>query len=135
MTPAAISNPAETIVLSPSFRLPIGLGTIAIALYWVNLWAALIVGVFAIFLSIQAVILSFHFTSTAFELYRGKKQLRCFPYAQWINWQIFVEPVPILFYFKETQSIHFLPIVFNAKQLKSALTQHCPKTDLPAAQQ
>ena len=135
MTTPTRSKPEETVVLSPSFRLPMALGVIAIALYWVSLWMAIPVGIFAIFLGIQAIILNFHFTPVAFELYRGQQQLRCFPYDQWLNWEIFFEPIPILFYFRETQSIHFLPIVFNGKQLKSALTQRCPKTDLPAAQQ
>lgn len=129
------TEPESTVVLSPSFRLPLGLGAIAIALSWVSLWAAIPVGLFGIFLGIQAAILKLHFTDLAFELYRGQTQLRRFPYDQWINWEIFFEPIPILFYFKETQSIHFLPIVFNPRQLKSALSERCPKTDLPAAQQ
>ena len=111
------------------------LGVIAIALYWISLWAAIPVGLFAIFLGIQAAWLRLHFTRVAFELYRGKTQLRSFPYDQWINWEIFFGAVPILFYFKEIQSIHFLPILFNPGQLKSVLMERCPKTDLPAAQQ
>ena len=110
-----------------------GLGGIAIALYFVSLWAALPVGVFAIFLAIQAATLRIHFSAVALELYRGEKQLRYFPYEQWMHWEIFFGPVPILFYFKEIRSIHFLPILFNPGQLKLALEQYCPKAD-PAAQ-
>ncbi len=123
-----------TAILSPSFGLPIGLGAIAIALYWVSLWAALPVGLFAIFLAVQAATLRLHFTAVALELYRGEKQLRYFPYDQWVHWEIFFGPIPILFYFKEIRSIHFLPILFNPTQLKAALAQRCPKRDAAAQQ-
>lgn len=130
-----MSSPEKTdsIILAPSFNLPVGLGIIAIALYWVSLWAALPVGLFAVFLAIQAVILRIHFTPVALELYRGEKQLRYFPYDQWTSWEIFFGPVPILFYFREIRSIHFLPIIFSPSQLKDALVKYCPKSD-PAAQ-
>ena len=124
-----------TTILVPSYILPLALVAIGVGLYWVSLWAAIPVGLFGIFLAIQATILRMHFTDTAFELYRGKEQIRSFPYKDWLNWEIYFGPVPILFYFKEIKSIHFLPIVFNAGQLKAALVQHCPKTDNAAPQQ
>lgn len=131
MTPSKDTD--EVVILSPSFAIPIGLGAIAVPLYWVSLWAAVPVGLFAVFLAIQAATLRLHFSSVALELYRGEKQLRYFPYDQWTHWEIFFGPVPILFYFREIRSIHFLPILFNSGQLKSALATYCPKSD-PAAQ-
>lgn len=129
------TNSSTTTILAPSYALPIGLVALGGALALVSLWAAIPVGLFGVFLGIQATILRMHFTDVALELYRGKQQLRNFPYEEWQNWEIYFGPVPILFYFKEIRSIHFLPIVFNARQLKDALEQHCPKTNNAAPQQ
>jgi len=49
--------------------------------------------------------------------YYCEKLIRRFP-QEWQNWQIFWPGVPILFYFKEVKSIHFLPILFDPKTLK-----------------
>ncbi|HBB34665.1 MAG TPA: DUF3119 domain-containing protein, partial [Cyanobacteria bacterium UBA9273] len=43
------------------------------------------------------------------------------------NWRIFWPQLPILFYFKEIKSIHFLPILFDPKQLNTCLEQRCPR--------
>ena len=129
LTTTETSSPT---ILSPSYWLPLGLVVLGVGLYWVSLWAAIPVGLFGIFLGIQATILRIHFTNSAFELYRGTTQIRQFPYEEWQNWEIYFGPVPILFYFKEIRSIHFLPIVFNSGQLKDALERHCPKTNFAA---
>jgi hypothetical protein len=83
------------------------------------------VGLFGVFLGIQALTLRLRFTETALDIYRGEKQIRQFPYAAWEHWEIFWAPVPILFYFREVKSIHFLPIIFSPSQLRSALETHC----------
>jgi Protein of unknown function (DUF3119) len=75
----------------------------------------------------QSVIISLKFTATDLEVYRGDKLIRSFPYQEWENWRIFWNPVPILFYFKEIKSIHFLPIIFDPKTLKICLEQRCPR--------
>ena len=124
---AEVSSSTPTIVLAPSFRVPIGLGAIALALGFINVWVGLPVGVLAFFLAIQAAWLRVHFTATAFDLYRGQALIRSFPYDQWIHWEIFWFPVPILLYFKEIRSIHFLPILFDPQQLKQSLQNHCPR--------
>ncbi len=82
---------------------------------------------FGLFLLIQTVILRFEFTETAFDLYRGDRLIRRFPYQDWQNWRIFWSPIPILFYFKEVKSIHFMPIVFDAAMLRLCLEKHCPR--------
>ena len=58
---------------------------------------------------------------------RSDKLIRSFPYSEWLNWEIFWSPVPVLFYFKEVNSIHFLPIIFDAKTLRSCLEQYYPR--------
>lgn len=123
-------------VLAPSYRLPLGLGAIALGLAWLNLWWGLGIGLFAVFLAIQAATLRVHFTAEALDLYRGEQRLRHFPYADWLHWEIFWQPCPILFYFKEVNSIHFLPILFDPSQLRDCATANCshlsgntPKSD------
>jgi hypothetical protein len=99
---------------------------IAIALLLVQPWASLPIGLFGLFLLFQTVTLRLQFTETDLDVYRSGQLIRRFPYAEWQNWRIFWEPVPILFYFKEVKSIHFLPIIFNPKTLKACLEKHCP---------
>ena len=40
---------------------------------------------------------------------------------QWLSWRLFAPWLPGLFYFRETQSIHFLPILFSPKELREQL--------------
>lgn len=115
----------DSVILAPSYRLPLVLGAIALGIAYWTLWVAIPIGVFAIFLGIQATILRAHFTATAFDLYRGNTLIRSFPYQEWLNWEIFWPPVPILFYFREVRNIHFLPILFDPVQLKLSLEQNC----------
>jgi len=111
--------------LAPSYRIPLALVGLAIPLAVVNPWLGGGVALFGVFLLIQAITLRLHFTETALDIYRGDQQIRQFPYAEWEHWEIFWSPVPILFYFREVKSIHFLPIIFSPSQLRTALETHC----------
>jgi len=119
-----ISN--SVVELSPSYTIPLVLVGMAIALLFVQLWASLPIGLFGLFLMFQTVTLRLQFTETDLDVYRSGQLIRRFPYTEWQNWRIFLEPVPILFYFKEVKSIHFLPIIFSPKTLKACLEKHCP---------
>jgi Protein of unknown function (DUF3119) len=123
---------SETVELAPSFAIPIALGLAAIPLFLLNPWVSGAIALFALFLLIQTATLRLCFTATALDIYRGESLLRNFPYADWQNWEIFWFKVPILFYFKEVKSIHFLPILFDAKVLRTCLEQRCP-IDRPVA--
>lgn len=123
-SPTARSSPPVT-ELAPSYRIPLALVGLAVPLAVVNPWLGGIVGLFGVFLGIQAITLRLQFTNTALDIYRGEKQIRQFPYAEWEHWEIFWSPVPILFYFREVKSIHFLPIIFSPSQLRTALDAHC----------
>jgi len=98
----------------------------AIPVFLVQAWVGGAIAIFGLFLMFQAATLRLQFTETALDIYRGKTLIRRFPYQEWQNWQIFWSPVPILFYFKEVKSIHFLPIIFDPKMLKTCLEQRCP---------
>lgn len=125
MTSAASSR--QTVELAPSYKLPIALVVCSLPLLFVQIWVSLVIAVLGLFLMFQAATIRLQFTDTALDLYRGESLLRRFPYQDWQNWRIFWQPVPILFYFKEVKSIHFLPILFDPKMLQNCLEQHCPK--------
>ena len=120
MTPTASTSP-DTIELAPSYSLPIALMALAVPLLLVKIWVGLVMSLFGVFLLIQAATLRLRFTATDLDIYRGETMIRRFPYLEWQNWQIFWPAVPILFYFKEVNSIHFLPILFDPKALKETL--------------
>lgn len=111
--------------LAPSYRIPLVLMGFAIPLIFVRLWLAAIVGLFGVFLLVQALTLTLRFTESALDIYRGEKLIRHFPYGEWEYWEIFWSRVPILFYFREVNSIHFLPIIFSPVQLRQCLETHC----------
>ena len=123
-----ISTPqsAATVQLAPSYTLPIAIVIAAIPLFLFQVWFGLICGLFGLFLMIQAATLRLQLGDIALDIYRGETLIRCFPYAEWQTWRIFWPSVPILFYFKEVKSIHFLPILFDPKMLKSCLEQRFP---------
>lgn len=123
-----ISTPqsAATVQLAPSYTLPIAIVIAAIPLFLFQVWVGLICGLFGLFLMIQAATLRLQLGDIALDIYRGETLIRCFPYAEWQTWRIFWPSVPILFYFKEVKSIHFLPILFDPKMLKSELEQRFP---------
>lgn len=116
-----------TVQLAPSYAIPLTLVAIAIPLLLVQPWIAGVIALFGLFLLFQTATLRLVFTETDLDVYRGETQIRRFPYREWQNWRIFWPGVPILFYFREVKSIHFLPILFNAKMLKTCLEQRCPR--------
>ncbi len=128
MTSAASpSTPTQTIELSPSYTLPLVLIFAALPLLLLQIWASLVVALFGLFLLFQAATIRLQFTETALDIYRSETMIRRFPYQDWQNWRIFWSAVPVLFYFKEVKSIHFLPILFDPKTLKNCLEQRCPR--------
>lgn len=120
-SPAATNLSEQTIELSPSYRLPITLLLVGIPLGLIKVWVGFAIALLGVFLLFQAATIRLRFTPTDLDLYRGERLLRRFPYANWQNWQIFWSPIPILFYFKEINSIHFLPILFDPKTLQACL--------------
>lgn len=118
---------SQTVELAPSYNLPIALVIIAIPLIFVQPWLSLAIALFGLFLLFQALTIRLQFTATDLDVYRSQTLIRRFPYAEWQNWRIFWPPVPILFYFKEIKSIHFVPVLFDPKTLQACLDQRCPK--------
>jgi len=120
------TDSASTVQLAPSYKIPLVLVIAAIPLLLIQVWVGGIVALFGLFLMFQAATLRLQFTETALDISRGETLIRRFPYQEWQNWRIFWPTVPILFYFKEVKSIHFLPIIFDPTTLKTCLEQRCP---------
>jgi hypothetical protein len=126
-TPSTLNS--ETVELAPSYRIAIAVIALGLAIAAVQLIVGAVVALFGVFLLIQTVLLRLRFTQEALNVYRGETLIRSFPYSEWSHWEIFWQPVPILFYFREVKSIHFLPIIFDAKMLEACLTARCPRLE------
>lgn len=123
---SSIPTPAATIELAPRYDISIVLVLLALPLLFVQVWVGGVIGLLGLFLLVQTVMLRLRFSETALELYRGERCLRQFPYQDWQNWRIFWPKLPVLLYFREVNSIHFLPVLFDAKMLRTCLEQRCP---------
>lgn len=126
VTPAPATP--QTVELQPSYVLPIALILLALPLFVIQVWLGGAIALFGSFLLIQAATLRLRFTETDLDIFRGETMIRRFPYADWQNWRIFWTATPILFYFKEVNSIHFLPILFDPKMLQTCLETKIPLT-------
>lgn len=122
----AVPNSTPTVELTPRYTLPIVLMIAAAPILIIQPWISLAIALFGLFLLFQTVTLRLRFTETALDIYRVETQIRHFPYQDWQNWQIFWPRFPILLYFREVKSIHFLPILFDPIGLQNCLEQRCP---------
>ena len=119
------SNAAEASTeLNPSYSVALGVVGLGLPIALIQPWVSLIVVLFGVFLLFQTVALRLVFTATDLDVYRGEALIRRFPYQDWQNWRIFWGPFPVLFYFKEVKSIHFLPMLFSPVMLRECLAQH-----------
>jgi Protein of unknown function (DUF3119) len=121
------SNSLTDLELAPNYAIAIVLIAVALPLTWWQLWVGLPLLAFALFLLVQTNGIRLKFTALSLVVSRFGKEIRSFPYAEWEDWQIFWPPLPILFYFREVNSIHFLPMLFDPQQLRTCLEQHCPR--------
>ncbi|MBW4688946.1 MAG: DUF3119 family protein [Komarekiella atlantica HA4396-MV6] len=127
VTSSFAPDSTSTVELKPSYNIPVVLAIAAIPMLILQPWVGVALALFGLFLMFQALTLRLQFTTTDLDIYRGEKLIRRFPYQEWQNWRIFWNGVPILLYFKETKSIHFLPILFDPNALKTCLEQRCPR--------
>ena len=95
-------------------------------------WPTLVVALFGLFLLIQSASLRLEFKEEALIVWQNGRELRRFPYDQWLSWRLFAPWLPGLFYFRETQSIHFLPILFSPKELREQLELRVGELEVPA---
>lgn len=122
-----IDNSTEVIELAPNYKIPLALIAIAIALSFFSLAVAIVIAILGLFLTIQTVLIRLQFTNQSLLVLRSGKIIKTFPYSEWLNWEIFWSPIPILFYFREVNSIHFLPIIFDSSTLVDCLNKYYPR--------
>ena len=125
----ARAETADAVSLEPRFWVPLGVtllgpACLVVSPLWSGVrWLTLALVLFGGFLLLQARTLRLEFAAADLVVWRGEKEIRRFPYASWISWTLFWPRVPVLFYFKEERSIHFLPVLFDANALRQELQQ------------
>jgi hypothetical protein len=134
--PPTAADGADDVTLAPRFGVPLGLMVItglllAFTSRWPGLlWIGLSLLAFAAFLLLQANILRLSFRADALLVLRSGEEIRRFPYDDWLAWRLFVPAVPVLFYFRERQTPHLLPVLFDATALRAELER---RVTLPVA--
>ena len=129
-----MTTPAS-VTLSPDARLPLLVVVLGVALLPLPLspWPTVVVVLFGVFLLIQTASLRLEFEERALIVWQNGRELRRFPYDQWLTWRLFAPWLPGLFYFRETHSIHFLPILFSQKELREQLELRVGDLEVPAS--
>ena len=127
-----MTTPAS-VTLSPDARLPLLVVVLGVALLPLPLspWPTVVVVLFGVFLLIQTASLRLEFEERALIVWQNGRELRRFPYDQWLTWRLFAPWLPGLFYFRETKSIHFLPILFSPKELRDQLELRVGALEVP----
>ena len=117
------SSSTEGVILTPSFQLPliITLGGLLLLFLPLSPWPTIIISSFGFFLLIQSFTLRIKITEQDFVVLQLGKELRRFPFKNWISWRIIFPNLPGFFYFREEASPHLLPILFDTKELETQL--------------
>ena len=131
------STPNSNVTLRPDPRLPLLVVALGAALLPLPLplhpWPTLVVALFGVFLLIQTASLRLEFEQRALIVWQNGRELRRFPYDQWLAWRLFAPWLPGLFYFREIQSIHFLPILFSPGELREQLELRVGALEMPSS--
>ena len=131
-----MSSTPESVTLKPDARLPLLVVAFGLALLPLPLhpWLTVVVVLFGLFLMLQTASLRLEFEQRALIVWQNGRELRRFPYDKWLTWRLFAPWLPGLLYFRETQSIHFLPILFSPKQLREQLELRVGALEVPKAE-
>ena len=87
----------------------------------IGYWPTIVFATFSFFLLLQSFTLRIKITNEDFVVLQLGKEIRTFPFNNWISWKFFFPLIPGIFYFREKSSPHLLPILFNPEQLKNEL--------------
>jgi len=126
------SKKQEPVIISPSFQLPIILILLSFMLLFLSIgyWPTIVFASFSVFLLLQSFTLRIKITSEDFIVLQLGREIRTFPFKNWISWKFFFPIVPGIFYFREKSSPHLLPILFNPKQLKNELLKRVESLEI-----
>jgi len=113
----------ESVTIAPSFQLPIILIALSFALLFLKIGSlpTIISASFSFFLLLQSFTLRIKITQDDFIVLQLGKEIRRFPFKNWLTWKLFLPRLPGIFYFREKSSPHLLPILFNPEQLRNQL--------------
>ena len=116
-------GPNKGVLLAPSYQLPLLISAIGPLLLLLPLhpWPTIVINVFGFFLLLQSFTLRLEFTNTDLIVLQLGKELRRFPFKNWLAWKIFLPKLPGLLYFREEASPHLLPVLFDPKALEEQL--------------
>ena len=117
------SNLEDSVTISPSFQLPLILIALSFLLLFLNIgiYPTIISASFSFFLLLQAFTLRIKISQDDFIVLQLGKEIRRFPFKNWLTWKLFLPNLPGIFYFREKSSPHLLPILFNPEQLRDQL--------------
>ena len=116
-------DPSKSVVLKPSFRLPLIIILLGLTLLPISIkpWPSIVISSFGPFLLIQSPILRLEFTPNDLVVLQLGRELRRFPFKNWLSWRLLLPQLPGILYFREEASPHLLPILFNPKELETQL--------------
>ena len=117
------SNLEDSVTISPSFQLPLILIALSFFLLFLNIgkYPTIISASFSCFLLLQAFTLRIKISQDDFIVLQLGKEIRRFPFKNWLTWKLFLPNIPGIFYFREKSSPHLLPILFNPEELRDQL--------------
>ena len=113
----------DSVILPPSYRLPILIiftGLLFLITPF-HPWPTIVISSFGFFLLLQSFTLKLKFTNEDLIVMQLGKELRRFPFKNWIAWRIILPKLPGFLYFREEASPHLLPILFDVNSLKEQL--------------
>ena len=113
----------DSVTISPSFQLPIILIALSFSLLFLKVGSlpTIISASFSFFLLLQSFTLRIKISKDDFIVLQFGKEIRRFPFKNWLTWKLFLPSLPGIFYFREKSSPHLLPILFNPEQLRNQL--------------
>ena len=113
----------DSVTITPSFQLPIILIILSFMLLFLKIGfiPTIVSSSFSFFLLLQSFTLRIKITKNDFVVLQFGKEIRRFPFKNWLTWKLFLPKIPGIFYFREKSSPHLLPILFNPDQLKEQL--------------
>ena len=113
----------DSVTIAPSFQLPIILILLSFSLLFLKIGSlpTIISASFSFFLLLQSFTLRIKITQEDFIVLQLGKEIRRFPFKNWLTWKLFFPSLPGIFYFREKSSPHLLPILFDPEQLRNQL--------------
>tara|TARA_Y100001968_G_scaffold333507_1_gene396780 strand:+ start:2272 stop:2685 length:414 start_codon:yes stop_codon:yes gene_type:complete len=125
-------GPNQGVLLSPSYQLPLLISAIGpfLLLLPLNPWPTVLINIFGFFLLLQSFTLRLEFTDHDLIVLQLGKELRRFPFKNWLAWKIFFPKLPGLLYFREEASPHLLPVLFDPKSLEEQLKSKVGKLEI-----